>query len=108
MDIITDDEEIVKLLDVKDIEIIGPDDLLENNENDKNIENKNQTDESYTEDNSHKNYEVVESCTERRSDEPTELSFEKGDESQKKMSYNIYVLRFIFSYSLFYSNMEQW
>lgn len=86
MDLITDDDEIVKLLDVKDIEIIEPHELIEN---DRNTENVKQTEDinkhpenmhSNPSDLNHKNNGFIEPCTERRSDEPTELSFEKGDD----------------------------
>lgn len=78
MDKITDDDEIAKLLDVKDMEIIDPDELIEN---DKNTENKKQIIEQQENGNeTTKSNGFIEPCTERRSDEPTELSFEKGDE----------------------------
>lgn len=81
MDRITDDDEIVKLLDVKDMEIIQPDELIENNENDQNTENKKRIIEQQENGNeSPTSNGIIEPCTERRSDEPTELSFEKGDE----------------------------
>lgn len=82
MDIITDDDEVVKLLGVKDIEIIEPNDLIdENDENDKNTENKKPIDIQEQNNGADKIPNgIVEPCTERRSDEPTELSFEKGDE----------------------------
>ena len=84
MDKVTEDEEIVKLLDVKDIEFIETSELLENVENDKNSENTklmsdtngmNNSDDFDANQKSNGNVVV---CTERRSDEPTELSFEKG------------------------------
>lgn len=84
MDKVTDDEEIIKLLDVKDIEFIETSELLENVENDKNSENTklmsetngmNNSDDSDANQKSNGNVII---CTERRSDEPTELSFEKG------------------------------
>lgn len=83
MNRITDDDEIGKLLDVKDMEIIEPDELIENNENDKNTENKKQIieqQENGNENECRKSNRAIEPCTERRSDEPTELRFEKGDE----------------------------
>lgn len=84
MDKATEDEEIVRLLDVKDIEFIEASELIGMNENDKNAENTRICDENGV------NYAkltnsdqtpngIVAPCTERRSDEPTELSFEKGD-----------------------------
>lgn len=87
MDKVTEDEEIVKLLDVKDIEFIETSELLENDENDKNSENTkfinetnglNHSDDYGLDQKSNGNVVV---CTERRSDEPTELSFEKGNDN---------------------------
>lgn len=83
MDRITDDDEIGKLLDINDMEIIESDELIENNENDKNTENSKQIIESQENGNRNecqKSNGIIEPCTERRSDEPTELSFEKGEE----------------------------
>lgn len=92
MDKVTEDEEIAKLLDVKDIEFIETSELLENEENDKNSENTkliinesngmNNTDDSGT---NHKANGNVVVCTERRSDEPTELSFEKGNKTNESI-----------------------
>lgn len=82
MDKVTEDEEIVKLLDVKDIEFIETSELLENDENDKNSENTkliNDTNGLNHSDQKSNGNVVV--CTERRSDEPTELSFEKGNDN---------------------------
>ncbi|XP_055303037.1 TBC1 domain family member 20 [Sitodiplosis mosellana] len=87
MDKVTEDEEIVKLLDVKDIEFIETSELLENEENDKNSENTKLINESNGINNSddcgsdQKSNGHVVVCTERRSDEPTELSFEKVPEN---------------------------
>lgn len=84
MDKVTEDEEIVKLLDVKDIEFIETSELLENDENDKNSENTklindlNHSDYCDLDQKSNGNVVV---CTERRSDEPSELSFEKGNDN---------------------------
>lgn len=82
MDRISDDDEIAKLLDVKDMEVIEPDyDKMP--ENDKNTENKKQIieqQENGNENECQKSNGIIEPCTERRSDEPTELSFEKGEE----------------------------
>lgn len=90
MDKVTEDEEIVKLLDVKDIEFIETSELLENDENDKNTENTKLINESNGVNNSDNcgpeqmsNGNVI-ICTERRSDEPTELSFEKGNQTIPK------------------------
>lgn len=81
MEKITDDDEIAKLLDVKDMEIIEPDELMENDENDKNTENQKQIIEQHEDGNKgRKSNGTIEPCTDRRSDEPTELSFEKGNE----------------------------
>lgn len=80
MDKITDDDEIVKLLDVKDIEFIEASELNETNENDRNSQNTENSKLS-CETNGIVNGIVV-ACTERRSDEPTELSFEKGKHQQ--------------------------
>lgn len=81
-------DEIVKLLDVKDIEFIEASELDETNENDKNTQNI-ETTKLISETNGMNNRQSTERdnksngtvvvCTERRSDEPTELSFEKGD-----------------------------
>lgn len=84
MDKVTEDDEIVKLLDVKDIEFIETSELLENVENDQNSENTkliseiNGINDSNDFDANQKSNGNVVVCTERRSDEPTELSFEKG------------------------------
>lgn len=88
MDKVTEDEEITKLLDVKDIEFIETSELIENNENDKNCEKKKLIGDANgvilsdsIGDIQTSNGELI-ACTERRSDEPTELeptSFEKGD-----------------------------
>lgn len=83
---ITEDEETAKLLDVKDIEIIESLDVDENNENDRNVENTSLLDEKQpngfcaSEAANQQENGIIEPSTERRSDEPTELSFEKGDE----------------------------
>lgn len=84
MDKVVEDEEAVKLLDIKDIEFIETNELIENDENDKNTENTKLMDGTKAVNNSdnfggeqQSNGDVV-ICTERRSDEPTELSFEKG------------------------------
>lgn len=88
MDITSDDEENVKLLDVKDIEIIESTDVDENYENDQNIDNVNMLDDKQSADigngtcvsaTNHQENGIIVASTERRSDEPTELSFEKGD-----------------------------
>lgn len=80
MDKITEDEEIVKLLDVKDIEFIEASELIEDNDEITELISEtngiNNIKSSYGDQKS--NGEVV-ACTERRSDEPTELSFEKGN-----------------------------
>lgn len=89
MDKSTEDDEIVKLLDVKDIEFIEASELNETNENDKNVQNTENTKllsesngvvpgSNDTDTDVKLNGNVI-VCTERRSDEPTELSFEKGD-----------------------------
>lgn len=88
MDKSTDDDETVKLLDVKDIEFIEVSELNEMNENDKNAQNT-ESMKSVGELNgvAHPNHLETDVklngnvvvCTERRSDEPTELSFEKGN-----------------------------
>lgn len=88
MDKSSEDDEIVKLLDVKDIEIIEASELNETNENDQNTQNT-ETTKLIRESNGINNRQSTEpevksngsivACTERRSDEPTELSFEKGD-----------------------------
>lgn len=81
MDRISDDDEIAQLLDVKDMEIIEPDELIKISEIDKSTENKKQIIEQQENGNEcTKPNGIIEPCTERRSDEPTELSFEKGDE----------------------------
>lgn len=82
MDKLTDDEEITKLLDVKDIEFIEASELIENNENDRNCENTkllSEKNDLHHSDAKSNGYTVA--CTERRSDEPTELSFEKGEKN---------------------------
>lgn len=77
-----EDEEIVNLLDVKNMEFIEASELIEDIENDKNSENTkfiseiNNSENSINDPKSNQNVII---CTERRSDEPTELSFEKGD-----------------------------
>lgn len=84
MDKATDDEETVKLLDVKDIEFIETSELIGIDENDQNSGNTKlraengviHTETTYCD---QKPNGMVVPCTERRSDEPTELSFEKGD-----------------------------
>lgn len=85
MDKVTEDDEIIKLLDVKDIEFIETSELIENDENDKNCENTKLINDGNgvivsdnIVDNQKSNGEII-ACTERRSDEPTELSFEKGE-----------------------------
>lgn len=90
MDKSTDDDEIVKSLDVKDIEFIEASELMETNENDKNTQNTENmklpcesngiTHSNHMETDGKMNGNVV-VCTERRSDEPTELSFEKVPEN---------------------------
>lgn len=85
MDKLTEDEELAKLLDVKDIEFIETSELNENNENDINTENTNLINDTKMMNNSdncvdaQKSNGIIVACTERRSDEPTELSFEKGN-----------------------------
>lgn len=71
MDKSSEDDELVKLLDVKDIEFIEASELIESFENDQ-FDNVNGNGDS-------KSNGIIPACTERRSDEPTELSFEKGD-----------------------------
>lgn len=81
MDKSTEDDEIVKLLDVKDIEFIEASELNETNENDKNAQNMKSNGiacQNNLEPDVLLNGNVI-VCTERRSDEPTELSFEKGN-----------------------------
>lgn len=88
MDKSTEDDETVKLLDVKDIEFIEASELNETNENDKNAQNMENgksngvpCQNDFEPDvliNGNGNGNVI-VCTERRSDEPTELSFEKGN-----------------------------
>lgn len=78
MNVSTEDEELVKLLDFKDIEVI---DSIENNEKDGNTENCKNCD-SISIKNNHveeKTNGIIAPSTERRSDEPSELSFEKGN-----------------------------
>lgn len=97
MDKVTEDDEIIKLLDVKDIEFIETSELIENNENDKNCENTKLIAESNgvilldgISDDQKSNGELI-ACTERRSDEPTELeptSFEKGERHKNKTKQN--------------------
>lgn len=84
MDKVTEDEEIVRLLDVKDIEFIETSELIEDNEINENRELINAnvlTEEKNSYGDKISNGEII-ACTERRSDEPTELSFEKGDTKQ--------------------------
>lgn len=88
MDKSTEDDEIIKLLDVKDIEFIEASELNETNENDKNAQNTENI-KLLCESNGVAGPNNLETdvklngnvivCTERRSDEPTELSFEKGN-----------------------------
>lgn len=82
MDKSTEDDEIVKLLDVKDIEFIEASELNETNENDKNAQNMKSNgvpcQNNLEPDGKLNGNGNVIVCTERRSDEPTELSFEKG------------------------------
>lgn len=89
MDKSTEEDEIMKLLDVKDIEFIEASELNEFDENDQNTQNTDTT-KLISESNGVINRQISETeakpngnvivCTERRSDEPTELSFEKGDQ----------------------------
>ncbi|XP_031624630.1 TBC1 domain family member 20 [Contarinia nasturtii] len=87
MDKLSEDEEIAKLLDVKDIEFIETSELNENNENDINSENRKLINDTNTPNNlndcgeEEKSNGIFVACTERRSDEPTELSFEKVPEN---------------------------
>lgn len=76
MDICTDDDEIVKLLDVKDIEVIDRNECAEQTEQ-RICSNGNGANEKHF-DTENKTNGVIVASTERRSDEPTELSFEKG------------------------------
>lgn len=88
MDKSTEDDEVIKLLDVKDIEFIEASELNETNENDQNTQNTETTkllsdtngvnNRQHSETDAKPNGNVI-VCTERRSDEPTELSFEKGN-----------------------------
>lgn len=84
MDKVTEDDEIVRLLDVKDIEfietseLIGIDEDEQNSDNTKPCERNGIINSDLTNSDQKSNGTVV-PCTERRSDEPTELSFEKGD-----------------------------
>lgn len=77
MDICTDDEECVKLLDVKDIEVIDPSECLEQLNDDQSNHNGNYEKQNDA-DATNKSNGIIPASTERRSDEPTELSFEKG------------------------------
>lgn len=97
MDKSTEDDEIVKLLDVKDIEFIEASELNETIENDKNAQNTENikvscesnggiTHLNHVDSDAKANGNVV-VCTERRSDEPTELSFEKGKTYVSKYMY---------------------
>lgn len=88
MDKSTEDDEIVKLLDVKDIEFIEASELNEANENDKNAQNTENMKSTWESNGvpcqNNLDPDVILNgnvivCTERRSDEPTELSFEKGN-----------------------------
>lgn len=84
MDKVTEDEEIVRLLDVKDIEFIETSELIENDEiiqNHESVHTNGSNDRKSSCGDKASNGEVI-ACTERRSDEPTELSFEKGDTKQ--------------------------
>lgn len=91
MDKATEDEETVKLLDVKDIEFIETSELIGIDENDQNSENtklraENGVIHTETTNCDQKPNGMVVPCTERRSDEPTELSFEKVPENvEEKM-----------------------
>lgn len=81
MNVSTEDEELVKLLDFKDIEVI---DAIENNENNANTENCKNCDGQILIKHNHAYVEektngTIAPSTERRSDEPSELSFEKGN-----------------------------
>lgn len=77
MDICTADEEIVKLLDVKDIEVIDPSECLEQINSNQSNHNGN-CEKQDDADSTTKSNGIIPASTERRSDEPTELSFEKG------------------------------
>lgn len=77
MDICTDDEECVKLIDVKDIEVIDPNECLEQIDEDQNNHNGS-CDKQNNAEATNKSNGIIPASTERRSDEPTELSFEKG------------------------------
>lgn len=80
MDICTDDEEIVKLLDVKDIEVIDPNECTEQEQEqaEKLICSNGNHNSGNDFDTQNKVNGTIAASTERRSDEPTELSFEKG------------------------------
>lgn len=89
MEICTDDDEIVKLLDVKDIEVIDPSECIDHRADPSNGIDENQT---------NANSKIIsngttQANTERRSDEPTELSFEKGG---KQFHINCITIRFSF------------
>lgn len=84
MDKSTEDDETVKLLDVKDIEFIEASELNEANENDRNAQNTENAKSNGVPCQNNSEPDVLLNgnvivCTERRSDEPTELSFEKGN-----------------------------
>lgn len=76
MDICTDDDEIVKLLDVKDIEVIDPNECTEQAA--ECIRSNGNHTKGNDFDTENKVNGIIAASTERRSDEPTELSFEKG------------------------------
>lgn len=85
MEICTDDDEIVKLLDVKDIEVIDPSECIDHRAD---PSNHNGIGEKQT----NADTKMLPNGTanaERRSDEPTELSFEKGG---KQLHINIVLL----------------
>lgn len=82
---IVEEDEMVKLLDVKDVE---NESIKEHYESEV-IENDTETVEVTNNDSIGSNS----SCIERRSDEPAELSFEKGDEIILDALFNYYLCR---------------
>lgn len=77
MEICTDDNEIVKLLDVKDIEVIDSSECIEHRvdpSNHNGIGKKQSNADTGIIANG-----TISANIERRSDQPTELSFEKGE-----------------------------
>lgn len=98
MDKSSEDDELIKLLDVKDIEFIEASELLESFENDQNYQNAQIGDTNENRDS--KSNGIIAACTERRSDEPTELSFEKGDPKQFFLT-NSHALSFVINSNAF-------